>query len=829
MSDQTTPLGAIIDASTNQPVPLAMQHLNLSGRASPVGALLRATHRFKAEGDKPIEALYTFGLPKNGVVRRFIVKGKDFEVESALKPRAEARKEYEDGVQAGHLSVLGETSLDGVVTLSVGQIKPDEEITVVIEALVGVEVRDRGFRFRFPFTLPPRYHSKAQMTQTPTGGKIDPPEDVFGDLILPEWRTDIENLHAVSFNMHVESGGVLESVASPSHRVKFNMNADGSADVELAGGDTAPNRDLVIDVNVREATALVFADESVLGKGTGDKALPKDAPRWTAIIPSSVLPKASGLTRKVCFVLDQSGSMEGPKMKQSKAVLAACLSALGPEDYFALMSFDHGQYPFHSGLVQATDVTRRAALQWLASIHASGSTELAPALGMAVRLLGGPGHDIFLITDGEVSETGPVIETMAASGTRVHCLGVGEASEDRFLSSLSRRTQGVSKMVGSSENVSVLGLELFNAMKQPVQTEVKATVGTGKKSQDHRVGTVYENRAIVLTDNGTSGKGLPTEAVLHYAGGQITVALKGLYRATPDGLSALLWAGRQVEDLEAALDMTKDGAGRTTVEDSLKAVSIAYGLASRVMSLSAVVKRVGDQPGVTPEQKVIPVGMPEDMKDGAGVFGSRGFGGMVAFRRVASGPVAAVSYLSGGGGTKGYGGGSSHMFSLCATTRGRGVTLGDCSVDSLCEESMPVAAAIDPALDAYLKASSRATAFTTSSAIVELGTLAADGGLPGQTTEARVLKTAVLALAVLNLCVEGGTSMFTAHLRRMADFLDAHKDVAPDVLPGLVAKFKAASAIVPGGWGEQYNLLSLPVLGSPDETKKVWDAIRAAA
>jgi hypothetical protein len=243
------------------------------------------------------------------------------------------------------------------------------------------------------------------------------------------------------------------------------------------------------------------------------------------------------------------------------------------------------------------------------------------------------------------------------------------------------------------------------------------------------------------------------------------------------------------------------------------------------MSLSAVVKRAGDQPGVTPEQKVIPVGMPEDMKDGAGVFGSRGVlrsATLGAIRWVASAgvPIAAMSYCSapashatlGFASTKG------------SSSRGRGLMLGE--MDS-CEESMP--GPLDPSIDMALKAASRATAFTTTSAIVEVGTLEADGGLPGQTVEARVLKTTVLALAVLNLCAEGGTSMFTAHLRRMADFLDAHKDVAPDVLPGLTAKFRAATAIVPGGWGEQYNLLSLPVLASLDETKKVWDAIRSAA
>jgi hypothetical protein len=41
-------------------------------------------------------------------------------------------------------------------------------------------------------------------------------------------------------------------------------------------------------------------------------------------------------------------------------------------------------------------------------------------------------------------------------------------------------------------------------------------------------------------------------------------------------------------------------------------LSRTYGLASREMSLVAVVKRSGDRPGELPETRVVPVGMPQD-------------------------------------------------------------------------------------------------------------------------------------------------------------------------------------------------------------------------
>jgi hypothetical protein len=49
-----------------------------------------------------------------------------------------------------------------IVNLNIGNIRPGETVTVYIEILAGVETRDKGFRFRFPFTLAPAYHRQAQ-------------------------------------------------------------------------------------------------------------------------------------------------------------------------------------------------------------------------------------------------------------------------------------------------------------------------------------------------------------------------------------------------------------------------------------------------------------------------------------------------------------------------------------------------------------------------------------------------------------------------------------------------------------------------------------------
>jgi Ca-activated chloride channel homolog len=843
----------LINAATGRPIDLAMQHLDLSGRVSPAGALLRATHTFKpVEGGKPLEAIYTFMLPRNGVVRRFVVKGENFEVESNLKERAEARKEYEEGIQQGHLSVLAETSLDGMVTLQIGQVRPGELVTVMVECVCGVDLKDTTYRFRFPFTLAPSYHSKAKTTATPTGGKMELPQDVFGDLILPEWKNSSDGLHQVSFNMNVEAPGPIASVGSSSHRIVVTNNEDGTAQVTLASGGDLPNRDLVLDVTVKAAAPMLFADKL-------DEAskLPEDAPRWTALVPSSVVSKTQAAPRHVVFLIDRSGSMSGQPLASAKKGVLACLSSLDPTDQFGLLDFGSDTRMFHKSLVPASDANRKQALRYTETIDAHGGTELARALAAAVEVLGGDTGDIFLLTDGDVFHTGPIIDQMVKAKIRVHILGINTASQDRFMSQLARRCGGISKTIGPREDVSVAALELFNTARKPLRMNTVATVTLADgKTQKHSIETIWENRPVLITDNGTTGKAHPVKVDL---GGDIQVVLDRTV-TVQDGLNALLWAGRRVEDLETTLDANgSDGPVGVLTKAELKEVSTKYGLASRVMSLVSVIKRVGDVAGTQMDQKVVAVGTPEDVS-ASGVFGQAAaavnYVGPGVYCATAAAPASEfLSYslccdtdtddssqmnfapqnygasnirvrsaTRGGSTTKGMtkcsdrlsadlsyeptkgvpissrGGSSTRslylrdnqdQFNSLYEVRERGISNSGSVMTQYQIESMISTTPKDPGL------------------IAMLTTLQSDGGLPAGTLEERVLRTAVFALAALQAQIETGTSLYTSHLKKMAKFIEDNAAAVTFLTDEIVTFLRMASLKAPGDWITENEKLSL--------------------
>ena len=326
--DAPIPGFSVIDNSSRKPVKLAMQRLMLTGRIIPVGARLVVRHEFTSQETKPVEAVYAFMLPRYAAMRRFRIWRKGFTVHSELKPAKEAIEAYEKGMDAGALSALAREYQDGLINLSVGNIRPGEHVTLALEIISGIELRDDGYRLRFPFTLAPSYHPKARAVTTEPGwGELELPIDEFGDLLLPPFAGQAQGLHQVGFKLSVDSVADLVEIGSPSHAIRVTHSSDQHARILLSPEADVPNRDLVLDVRVRDSSAKVFGGKTQDGKK-----------HFAAVLPSTSFGKPSPAdNRRIVFLLDRSGSMEGAPISQAKKAIEACLGALSSTDVFGIV------------------------------------------------------------------------------------------------------------------------------------------------------------------------------------------------------------------------------------------------------------------------------------------------------------------------------------------------------------------------------------------------------------------------------------------------------------------------------------------------------------
>ena len=465
-----------------------------------------------------------------------------------------------------------------------------------LEIVAGVELRDDGFRFRFPFTLAPAYHSRARLARVHPGeGEMELPADEFGDVILPRFHEDASALHQVGFDLAVTSSLDMDEVGSPSHTIRVKRAGDRQSHVALAAEKDIPNRDLVLDAHYVKTAPQVLAGKDADGKL-----------RFAAVIPSTSFGTSDETPRRVVILLDRSGSMGGAPIMQAAKAIDACLGALSAGDSFGLVAFDDRVEAFQPAMQLGTRENRQKAHEYLKTVHARGGTELAQGFQKAVELLGSGGGDVLILTDGQVAGTEKILADARAKNTRLHCLGIGSASQDRFLALLARETGGVSRFVTPSERVDLPAVDLFASIGRPVAAGLKAQ-GTVEPEPPS---AVFSGTPVLLF--GEAGEETSLQLTWD-GGGKLDLPLEGGDAETGEAVW-LLQGSRLITDWESRYSSTealatleKRKQGR--VASRLRELSQTYGLASREMSLVAVVKRTGDRPGDLPETRVVPVGM----------------------------------------------------------------------------------------------------------------------------------------------------------------------------------------------------------------------------
>ncbi|MFN0167709.1 MAG: VIT domain-containing protein [Bryobacteraceae bacterium] len=749
-----------VSAETGQPLALAMQRLWLSGRVLAAGARLIVTHLFRSEERKPVEVVYSFALPRDAALRRFRISGEGFSVHSELRPREDAIREYEKGIEQGSLATMACVHGDGVTNLTVGNLRPAETVTVQLEILAGVENHNKGFRFRFPFTLAPAYHPRARTIEAEPGiGEMELPEDEFGDVILPRFARDAAGLHRVGFALRVEAGRELAEVASPSHRVSVRIDSNTRTSVSLAGERDVPDRDLVLDVQAREEKAEVMGGPRQ-GKG-----------QFVALIPSSAFGENPRTRRRVVVLLDRSGSMGGAPIDQARKAIQACLGALAPEDEFGLVAFDDSIERLGSGLVAGTKENREAAGQFLAKIAAGGGTELAMGVDAAATLLGG-GGDVLVLTDGQVAGTEQILAKARQAQVRLHCLGIGSASQDRFLALLARETGGVSRFVTARERVDLAAVDLFASVGGPLASGISIA---GAAIDPQPASRVFAGTPLVLYGQADSAEGALEVA---WDGGRLRLPFV-LSDARLAETVWLLQGARLITDVESRYGTGESEDKRTgkRVKAKLRLLSETYGLASREMSLVAVIARAGDKPGEIPKTMVVPVGMAEDTRFGA-YFGEPLLARMAPRAAPATGLFAPAHEPLFSG--------PSIQASAAGTleTADRGI-LARLRRPKSPRETTAQGEGSDPA-DVLLEIAA---------------SLEPDGGMPGRTAEDRALSSALALLAFLNEGHTPSSGAFRRHAERLAAYLEK-------VSPGLPEPERAIVALVLGRVGD-----ALPVPG----------------
>lgn len=307
------------------------------------------------------------------------------------------------------------------------------------------------------------------------------------------------------------------------------------------------------------------------------------------------------VSKNVVFVLDKSGSMNGPKFEQAKGALRFILERLGQEDSFNLVDYNERVVAWKPELMAMSPENRDSALNYVDNLRSGGTTNIEEALKTAFNLVDDPSlpNYIIFLTDGQPTAgvTGEVQlaqvarEANTTKEARLFAFGLGFNVNSRLLDRLSGQAGGTSVFVDPDENLETQVSTFFSRLTTPALTrpvlsaktnlnrvipEILPDLFTGQ--QQVVVGRYPKGGATTFTLAG--GRGGKKESFEY----PVTLSSK----ATADGeFIAGVWAQRRIGEIIDALDLAQ-GEPNPELVAELVSLSKKYGILTPYTSFLAL-------------------------------------------------------------------------------------------------------------------------------------------------------------------------------------------------------------------------------------------------
>ncbi|XP_047661951.1 inter-alpha-trypsin inhibitor heavy chain H3-like isoform X3 [Tachysurus fulvidraco] len=524
-------------------------------------AVTTITSRVANRLNESKEVHFQVKIPKNAFITKFrmIIEGKTYD--GVVKQKEAAQQQYSQAISRGESA--------GIVS-SVGRTLEEFKTSVTVAALSKVT-----FHLTYEELLKRRLGKyKLQINAQP----MQPVADFKVDVYITE-QSGISFLE-VNRGLKTQelSSAVISTLSASTKEAWVNFYPTREQQTNCEGcGENGLNGDLFIEYDVKRSNQ------------NGElQALNSYFVHYFAPTDVQQIPK------NVVFLIDQSGSMRGKKIHQTRLAMLKILGDLAEDDYFGLITFDSTVHVWNPELLQATEENLEKAKSFVGAIKAQGGTNINQVVLNGVELIKshprqGSASIVILLTDGDPTSGETNTERIQANVKKaidgkfpLYCLGFGFDVKFDFLEKMAQENDGVSRRIYEDSDADLQLQGFYEEVATPLLTDVQLKYPGAANLTQTSFRQYYNGSEIVvagqITDN--SLETLQTEVIAISKNTNVTyqdsTSAKDLIDVLPQHENVIqrLWAHLTVKQLlEKEVALTgheKEAAKKKALDLSLK-------------------------------------------------------------------------------------------------------------------------------------------------------------------------------------------------------------------------------------------------------------------
>lgn len=395
------------------------------------------------------KAIYQFPMPYESSVIDFKCQiGETKTLQGLVRPKPEAREEFDQAVSSGRSAGLVEQDRLDVFRTEIGNIPANTTVQVKLSCIFFLKYALTDDVTTTVLTIPtyiaPRYGDSGFELVSETGPQRNTRFSLDVNILN---TTEIRKIHSDTHEMIVEIGGSQRS----QHWADSASPGRTSASVKLKD-TTCLDKDFILSISAYPAVDDEQPQATLEISPNGSSAMMLEIPPGFMLRDQSPMKENS---REIIFLADRSGSMSGRKIASLKSSLEFFLHGL-PKTLFNMWCFGSDYTSLWPKSRKYSDDTLTKALKYVSSFQGDmGGTELLPALKAVVsaRDKKTPNMDVIVLTDGEIWELEETIDFVrkarAESGgaLRFFTMGIGDGVSHELVEGIARAGGGYAEII----------------------------------------------------------------------------------------------------------------------------------------------------------------------------------------------------------------------------------------------------------------------------------------------------------------------------------------------------------------------------------------------